>query len=436
MAYDQVFDNVGTNARPPQATSTVDAVLTETPGFLANGGILPTAQAASLTPAQARAATSSYLPGLIQAGYSINWNLGVQHVFKKDYTVDVRYVGTRGLHLLYQLQLNRAAVVTQAHSLPTYLTAPSQATLDSLPLTLTQLTNERLTPGIGNTLAPYGFTSNITAYVPRGNSEYHGLAVEVTKRFTSHLLFKGAYTWSHLLDDSTAEVNSTTLSPRRPQDFNNIRGEWASSALDRRQRFSFTWLYETPWFQKDNSWVKRNLLGNYQIAGTYIAESPQYGTPQSAVDANQNGDAAADRVILNPAGTPGTSSDVTVLRNTAGATVGYLARDPNAQFIRAQAGAFATSGRNILATRGVNNFDVSISKILAFNERFRLQLRADWLNGLNHPQYTPGKINNVNITNRANVTNYLTPGNPVFGAFDQVYSSNPRTVQVAARLTF
>ena len=68
------------------------------------------------------------------------------------------------------------------------------------------------------------------------------------------------------MDDSTAEVNSTTLSPRRPQDFNNIRGEWASSALDRRQRFTFTWLYDAPWFEKDHNWFKRNLLGNYQIA--------------------------------------------------------------------------------------------------------------------------------------------------------------------------
>jgi hypothetical protein len=125
-----------------------------------------------------------------------------------------------------------------------------------------------------------------------------------------------------------------------------------------------------------------------------------------------------------------------VLRNTAGATVGYLARDPNAQFIRAQVGAFANSGRNILATRGINNFDISISKIVAFNERARIQFRADWLNGFNHPQYTPGKINNVNLTGRSGVTNYLTPGNAVFGAYDQVYSSNPRTVQVAARLTF
>src|SRR5262249_20591198 len=152
-------------------------------------------------------------------GYAVTWNLGIQHVFAKDYTIEARYIGTRGLHLIFQQQLNRAAIVTATHNLPTYLQAPSQGTLDALPLTLTQLTTERETPGIGNPMALSGFTSNITAYVPRGNSIYHGLAVELTRRFAKNLTFKGAYTWSHLMDDSTAEVNSTTLSPRRPQDF-------------------------------------------------------------------------------------------------------------------------------------------------------------------------------------------------------------------------
>ena len=44
MAYDQIFDNVGTNARPPQATSTVDVTGNPGAGFLANGGILPSGQ--------------------------------------------------------------------------------------------------------------------------------------------------------------------------------------------------------------------------------------------------------------------------------------------------------------------------------------------------------------------------------------------------------
>jgi hypothetical protein len=432
MAYDQVFDNVGTNARPPQATSTVDAPVTEIPGFLANGGIKPNASQTTLTPAAARAATSSYL-GNQKNGYAINWSMSVQHVFARDYTLEARYVGNRGVHLLYQNQLNRNAVITPTHNLPTYLSAPSQSTLDALPLTLTQITAER---ALNNPLAAAGFTSTITAYVPRGNSEYHGLALELTKRFNKNLHFKAAYTWSHLMDDSTAEVNSTTLSPRRGQDFNNIRAEWASSALDRRQRLTFTWLYETPWFSKDHNWVKRNVLGGYELAGTYSAESPEFVTPQSGVDSNQNGDAAGDRVIVNPAGTKGASSDVTVLKNTAGATVGYLAVNPNAQYIRAQVGAFANGGRNLLASRGINNFDFTLFKKLAISERTKLQLRADFLNGFNHPQYSAGRPNNVNAQNRANVTNFLTPGNALFGQWDQVWSSNPRQVQVGATLTF
>ncbi|HJZ97672.1 MAG TPA: hypothetical protein VKE70_14280, partial [Candidatus Solibacter sp.] len=437
MAYDQIFDNVGLNARPPQATSTVDRPVVDQCCFLGSGGIKPNELGAALTPAAARAATSSWLPNQ-KLGYALTWNLGVQHVFAKDYTLEVRYVGTKGVHLLYQQQLNRNAVVTPSHFLPTYLTAPSQATLDALPLTLAQLTTEAnpQTSSIINPFLPAGFPATITAYVPRGNSIYHGLATELTRRFSRNLTFKGAYTWSHIMDDSTAEVNSTTLSPRRPQDFNNIRSEWASSLLDRRHRFTFSWIYDTPWMRNDKNWFKRNIIGNYQISGVYTVESPEYVTPQSSADANLNGDAAADRVIINTNGTSGTSSDVTALKNTKGDTVAYLANNGNAQFIRAQKGALATSGRNILAGRGINNWDFSVAKAINWRERYKLQVRGDFFNGFNHPQYTPGSVNNVTATNRAGVTNYLTPGNALFGKFDQVYASNARVIQLGAKLTF
>jgi hypothetical protein len=434
MAYDQLFDNVGTNARPPQATSTVDTPVTDTPGYLANGGIKSNAVAASLTPAQARAATSSFLPAHEQLGYSVNWNLGIQHSFHRDYSLEVRYVGTRGIHLLFQDQINRNSLVTPTQYLPTYLQAPSQATLDALPFTLAGL--RALS---NNPLAPYGFTSTITAYVPRGNSTYHGMAVDFNKRFSAHHLFKVGYTWSHLMDDSTSEVNSTTLSPRRPQDFNNIRADWASSALDRRQRLTLAWVYEAPWFSKSDNWMARNLIGNWQMAGGYTAEAPEFATPQSAADTNLNGDSAGDRVIINTAGTKNTSSDVTALtsvRNGVTQTVAYLAKDPSAEYIRAQLGTLTNSGRNILQMRGINNWDLNFSKNLTFKERFKLALRADMFNAFNHPQYTPGRINTVNQTSRSNVTNYLTPGTAVFDQYDQVYSSNPRVMQFSVRLTF
>jgi hypothetical protein len=443
IAYDQVFNNIGTNSRPPQATSTVDRAVSNTPGFLAGGGIRPTEAAAARTAAGARAATSSWL-GDQKQGYSINWNFGIQRVFGKDYTVEARYLGNRGVHLLYQTQLNRVAIVTPDHQLPTFLQAPSQATLDALPLTLAGLTAER--NASSNIFAPYGFTSNITAYLPVGNSSYHGLAIDVNKRYARDFLMKVGYTWSHTIDDSTAEVFSTVLTPRRAQDFFNRDAEKGSSLLDRRQRFVFTWIYETPWFKTG---ALKWILGGYSVAGTYTAESPQWATVQSGVDSNMNGDAAADRAIINTAGTPGLSSDVTPLCKGGpcsqyGTTalrdanlVGYVAVNPNAQFIRAQVGSYPNAGKNLLPTRGINNWDVTLAKNLNFTERWRLNLRADFRNAFNHPQYAPGQINNVNFRSGLTATtSYLTPGNPDFGKFDRVFRSNARVIQVAAILRF
>lgn len=441
VAYDQIFDNVGTNARPPQATSTVDVTGTLGSNFLANGGIPGSAVPAALTPATARAMTSSYLPANQQLGYALTWNFGIQHSFGKDFTAEARYVGTKGVHLLFQNQINRNSLVTATNNLPTYLQAPSQATLDSLTLTTTALAALRTTNNqspLYNPLFPYGFVNAITEYAPLGNSHYHGLALELKKRYSKNLLFDAAYTWSHNIDDSTAEVASIIATPRRPQDFNSLGREKANSALDHRNRLTFTSLYETPWFQNHRNVFVRNAIGNWQVSGTYTVESGEWFTPQSGVDSNQNGDSAADRVIINPSGVPGTASGVTALKNSSGATVAYLATNPTAQFIAAGVGAYATSGRNILPSPRIDNVDFGIAKNISIRERVKLQLRADLYNSLNHPQYTLGRINNVRLKNTFTglTANPFIPGNPAFEQWDQNFSSNPRTIQVAAKLSF
>ncbi|HEY7335001.1 MAG TPA: carboxypeptidase-like regulatory domain-containing protein [Bryobacteraceae bacterium] len=436
IAYDQIFDNIGVNTRPPQATSTIDITGDTGTDFLKNGGIVPSAPPV-LTPAQARTLTSGWLPPNQQLPYAISWNIGVQHSFAKDYTAEIRYLGTKGVHLLFQSQLNRNSLVTPTNFLPTYLQAPSQATLNSLTLTTAALTAARVpTNPAWDPLGPYGFTSAITSYGPRANSLYNGLALDLKKRYSRNLLFDANYTWSHNLDDSSAELNTIVASPRRPQDFNDIANEWANSALDRRHRLTFTSIYETPWFRGAQNPLLRNGIGNWEISGSYMVESGEWATPQSGVDSNQNGDSNTDRAIVNPNGVPGTSSDVTPLKNSSGATVAYLATNPNAQFIKAQIGAFATSGRNIMATPRIDNVQFTIAKNFSFREKFKLQLRADMFNALNHPQYTLGRINDVKARNTSGSANWFIPGNPAFGQWDQVFSSNPRSVQVGAKVIF
>jgi hypothetical protein len=454
MAYDQIFDNVGTNARPPQATSTVDVTNGQAgvpnANFLKNGGIPPSASNAPLTPTQARNQTSSFLPANQQLGYALTWNFGVQHEFANDYTVEARYVGTKGVHLLFQNQINRNSLVTPATNLPTYLQAPSAATLAGLQLTQQDFTNAKVaTNAAWNPIGAYGFINAITAYVPRGNSRYNGLAIDVKKRYSKNILFVMGYTFSHLIDDSTSEVSSIVATPRRAQDFNNLSTEKANSALDHRNRLTFTSVYDTPWFKDSRNFLVKNALGGWQLSGTYTVESGEWATPQSGVDANENGDSAADRAIINTSGVPGTSSAVTGIDRTgspiasattctvagvkvtgAGCTVAYVATNPNAQFIAAGLGAYANSGRNILQTPRINNIDFTIAKNIAFGERYKLQLRADMFNAVNHPQYTLGRVNNVRLRSTAGSANMFIPGNPLFGQWDQAFSSNPRIVQV------
>ena len=440
MAYDQIFDNVGITETPPQAGSTVNAdpSLFPTGGFLTNGGISPNSIAANPTLAQLKSEQSAYLPNQ-KLAQSINWTLGIQHVFAKDYTLEVRYLGNRGVHLLVQDQINRIPLVTPSHSLPLYYTAPTAAVLNALPLALNQLQQSYTVND--NIFAPYGYNSTITAYMPIGNSSYQGLATEFTKRFSAHYLTKAAYTWSHAIDDSTAEFATTTLTPRRANNGANMSAERATSALDRRQRLTVTSLYEVPWFHGDKNWLKRNILGNFQFAGTFTAESGELATPQSGVDSNLNDDSAGDRVVINPnGGFANSSSDVTALKATSGAnsgqTVAYLANNPYALYIRAQQGMYANSGRNILQMPGICNFDLNAVKMFSIRERGKLELRVDLFNGFNHPQYTAGTINNINQTTHASLTAPLIPGNALFDAWSQTLSSNARVVQVGAKIIF
>ena len=436
MAYDVIYDNIGILDLPPQFSTTVDVTGAGTPNFLAQGGITENAQGSARSVAALRAATSAFIPDQ-KLPYSIQWNLGIQHVFAKDYTFEVRYLGTRGVHLDVQDRINKFAPVTPANALPTYMSAPSQATLNTLPNTLAQL---RKISNILPAFAAAGFTSSsLVENAPIGNSSYNGLAVQMNKRYSRDLQFVTAYTWSHTIDDSTADFNSTALTPRRPEDFQNLRQDRSSSALDRRQRFTFAAVYDVPFFRHSN-WLLKNVVGNWSAAPMYTYESPEYVTVLSQADSNLNGDPAADRVIINPAGAAGTGSAVTALKNSNGDTVAYLANNPNARYIQAGPGAYANGGRNTLAGRPINNVDFNLLKNFDIKERTKLQFSAQFFNLLNHPQFVPGFLNRIDnpaVPNTSGaVFNYLTPGTATFNNPEAVYSSNPRGIQLALKVLF
>lgn len=440
LGYDYIFDNLYILSNPPQAQQTIDIEgSAETPGFLAGGGIrnIPTPITSA---AVARSVTGSYIPDQ-QVPYSITYSLSIQRQFAKNYAVELRYLGTRGVHLLTQNRINIAPKVSQQlGGLPTFFSRPTQAQLDALTLNLTQI-NAR--PRVLPQYAAAGFTNPVVGFLSNGNSSYQGGSVQLTKRFSYGLAGSAAYTLSHLIDDSTAEVFSTVLSPRRAENFQNIRSERADSALDRRHRFVTALTYDLPFFQKSENAFVRTLFGGFSFAGTYTFESGEKATVRSGIDSNLNGDNAGDRTIRNGNGVRNTASTVSALTNTAGQIVGYLANNPNAEYIQAGLGAVTTSGRNTLQLPSTNNLDFSIFKNFRFGEVRKIQLRADLFNAFNHPQYIPGSPNDVSPISTTGVAGVntisaanLQPGSGAFFNPSRVFSSNPRVIQLALRFDF
>jgi hypothetical protein len=441
ISYDQFYNNLATNEKPPyyQANYTSDPT-GNTPGFLAHGGLPSVLPAPSSDPVTARGGTTSYTFDQIRPS-SINWNFGVQHVFHGDYTLEARYTGTRGVHLYVQEQLNRTSDVSAANSLPTFFISPTAAQLSGLNRNLGQLLAVS-----NNPWSAYGFQQPITTFAPWGDSSYHGLAVQLTRRFTRDLSFNGAYTWSHNIDNATAVVNSTAITPRRPQDFYNLSADRSSSLLDRRQRFTLTAIYDAGWF-KGRSWFLKNIAGNWTVSGTYTYESPEYATIQSGIDSNLNGDTAGDRAIINTAGQGSLGSSVYGIdkngnrigtgNSTNPAIVAYVAVNPNARYVAAGLGAYANAGRNTFPFSPIDNIDASLIKRFNISERMKFQVVGQFYNLLNHSQFIPGFVSDLTPqAYTASGRNFLIPGNAAFGQYSQFFPSNSRLAQVVAKFTF
>jgi len=453
MAYDTLYDNIGILAVPPQIGATNSANPNAiTTGFLAAGGLSGGGSGITiLDQADAIASTSDWIPPHIKDPYSLNWNLGVQHSFGKNYTAEANYVGTHGVHLDFQDIINLQASVTPTNFLPTYTTNPGQPALNALSLTLNTLLNDENNNLIPAAYNNAGFNNNVlTAFLPLGSSIYHGLQTSLTRRFSNGLTFQSAYTYSRDIDNSTADFHTSDITPRRPQDFLDVAADRSVSALSRTHRLTFAAVYSLPFFKSGN-WFEKNLLGNWQFSPIYTYESPQWVTPQAGLDANLNLDSAGDRVVFNPTGVKGTGSGVTALCQVVnpctptGNVVAYLANSPTAQYITAGSGALATTGRNILATRPTNDLDFAGTKDLNITERVRFRFGAQFANILNHAQLIPGSnpgqglgVNDVGGFNSTggSYQSYTRPSKPNFNNPYAVFSSNSRTIGLVAKITF
>jgi outer membrane receptor protein involved in Fe transport len=461
MAYGRTFGNLPQLALPPQYQTEEDeglvcAAFNPAPAwctnggtaFLANGG-LPATYTLVNDPAITRALTQGRIPDQ-KAPKTLNWTFNVQRELYRGGVLEARYLGTRGLFLPVQIRLNsEGAFAAGLQPLPTYFD-PSQvpAAVPNPASTLATFDNYNPQP-----LAQYGFFGNVTEHQPIGSSTYHGGALTFSQSLRHGLTIRGNYTYAHTIDDSTAELFSTFLNPRRPEDAVNVRADRGNSALDVRHKFAIAWTYALPAAHTNSGWMKA-LLSGYELNGAYIAQTGQPVTVLSPYDANDNFDVAGDRAILNHSGVGNTATDVDIVCNAGpgGATtiggscndaniVGYVALDPTARYVAAQVGAKSTVGRNSFYSPGFGILNLAVFKNTHFTESSYLQLRVEMYNALNHPNYTvAGALSVFSTATGTNAVadpayNLAFSGNPDF-LNPKVFSGGSRNLQLVAKIVF
>jgi len=489
ISYDVIPNNFAINSLPPELQSeqnpTLTCGLSNAPawcatgkGFLQGGGLLQV-NVPPTTTAAARAATQALIVDMVDPKV-ITWSLGVQHELFKDSSIEVRYVGTRSLELPVQKRLNSASAFDPnvpgggIAPMPTYLTATAVPTAVVAPASTLLDFDNFLSNNLFRPYAADGFLGNLTTDPPLGAGIYHAGSVDFMHRFAKGLYFRANYTYSKNIDNSTNELFSSYVNPRRAQDGYDFAAERGRSALDLPQKFAVTWVYDFPNVHSDNRFV-RGLAHNWEWSGTYLAQSGQPVTPLSGADANANGDVAGDRTVFNPKGVGLTGTVVNAVCNagSGGATtivgidpttgnwdcgsendaniVGYVVApaavgidagtiNPNARFVQAQVGAKANVGRNTVSSPGLNIWNMSLFKTMKFTERASLQFRFQTYDTFNHRSFSIGlPTNNGAIDQNTNSnplnTGYIFVTSPTFlnkFAFD----GGSRTMELGLRFSW
>jgi hypothetical protein len=477
ISYGWKFQNFSSITLPPQLQSELDTVsactLTPQPAwcsaflaggsnggpgtsnFLANGG-LPSAYIPPANQADARALTTAYIDDTVMPKI-LTWSLGVQREVYRNATIEVRYLGTRGLELPVQFRRNRQSGFDAGLApLPEYFRAsdvPATVTASAPNIAPWKAFNS-------NTYAQYGFTANVTSDPPLGGSLYNAASVTFVQRSRFGLTFNANYTYADTVDNSTNEFFTSLLNPRRAQDTLRLADDWAKSDLYVRNKFALSWVYDVPKTHMESRLAKA-LLDGFQLGSVYLAQSGQPVTLQSNLDVNKNGDSAGDRVMFNPFGTSLAGNTTTILavcapvgggntsiapKCSAGSTTfGYLATDTatggdtKARYVIGGLGVQTNVGRNSWLSPGFNVLNLSVAKNTYFAEGKYIQVRADVFNILNHPNFA---LSNGNVFSNAGVTTattsqgYVLPTDANFLRPDAFFSGGIRSITLVLKLVF
>ncbi len=323
----------------------------------------------------------------LKTPYVEQWHLTVQHEFGSRTTAEIAYVGSKGTHLFTTSNRNQA-----------YPTAD---------LNLTYAERR-----------PFPYVDTAIGWLrSNGFSNYNSGQVKVEQHLSHGVAAIANYTYSHGLGNSS----SANLGAQNNDGFRYSLGipEYGNLDFDVRHRFTAGYSWDLPigrgmLVAGGIGPVLDHIIGHWQLSGVATLSSGTWYTVTAANSfANSDGQQRPDF-------TPGQkSSDRPCVPGTFFNTCAFQNPQP---------GSLGNVSLNTVNGPGNKNWDMSLLKTVPLHESVRLELRGEFYNTFNHPNFlfaAPGPQNGNNAT--------------VFGSGTFGYvtgARDPRLIQIGAKIYY
>jgi hypothetical protein len=285
----------------------------------------------------ARVAITAVDPNLLSP-YAHNWFVGVQREIGMGIVADANYIGSAGRNLHNAYNINR------------YVGDLLDGRFDGF------------NPSF----------SSINLVTSTSKSDYHGATLQLKRGFQHSFMLQGAYTFGRAMNDADIAVGATAF-----QDAADIRGERALAGYDVTHKLSLVGLWELPFFKNDTG-MKRRLLGGWQFAGSAILQT---GSP-----INVTTTASYPRGDYNADGNGGDRPNAPdgSIKQGGWSQAEYLAGIFKASdFPTPALGQNGNLVRNAFRGPGFVDVSLSLSKKFVLNEKWSGEFRLDAFNALN-----------------------------------------------------
>lgn len=317
------------------------------------------------------------------------WNLSIQKAFGQDWLFEVAYVGSQSRLLSKRYNSDAPAVAGDLYN---------------------------VVPGS----EPFPKLGGMLYSSEAGKGNYNALNTKLERRFKTGFSILVAYSWSHSIDtDSGGSFGSPNLNPA------NFQLDKGSSDFDIRQRFVGSIIYELP-FGKGKYILGSASKGLDELVGGWqlnLIPTVQTGVNRSVTSPNTSTIAYitqhANATGINP------KSSFMLNGNTITPGQGFSGNnkslywfDPFA-FSEAAPLTFGTAGRDIIASPGYVNWDISLFKTFKIREGIDLTFRAEVFDTFNQVRFDPPNLDS---------------SSPFFGQIQS--AEQPRIIQLGLRLQF